>query len=695
MLHPRAPGATTEAELVKLIESPAPAEASFLPRWADFRGRPCQLNYRIDVNNAKLLKSSTLESLYRLLQLPLDVDVGYLQVSQGFKERETNESKLLRDLVTQIFSQSIPSREAVMRKLFFAGAKSINELGNLIETPAPEGHCFPKHALFQGRTTMLNYMIDRGGNKLLGSSTLQQLHQGYLFHITQQLWIKKHRASVEAYSNAEKPADGGRRRALTKHPKGATHTVGAPLIHLDIPEHGRARTEASRHMSSQKTHSFTSQRRQAVDKFVFTDPFMRVPIRGVATCIAFSSGGDMLAVGTVEGSIILISCLGSKKPGGAGGGGAGGGGAGGGGRSTDVQSPGGADSPLGRGWTTRTLSVKGTLLSNADRDVEQWRVVGELKRHTGTINSIHFRNPVGETFFPTLMMASGSDDGSVCVWDCDGLHAADRAEQRRANNKRLPGQRCFKTFGNRGRRVLCVKFSPDGSKLASATDEGDCRLFDVLCWNTMQGFTRGVRSLTPVKDNSWTMDHVLGGHTRAINAVAFGEYLSVIGTGSADKTVRLWKLDEAANLWSCSHVIEMPLSVASLNFDPDGPTVVVSCVGDDRAYAWDLEKMQQKLEPWEYQIMDCGDDGDELLCASAAIRGPKSFVAIGLDDSTVRIFAPKATRRRGLVGKYRQVRSDPCCTCGLSLDMHRTAPGIIIINVLCRVKERPCMFALA
>lgn len=644
-------GATTEAELVKLIESPAPPEASFLPKWADFRGRPCQLNYRIDVNNAKLLKSKTLESLYRLLQLPLDVDVGYLQASQSFKERETNDSKLLRELVTQIFSQSIPSREAVMRKLFFAGAKSINELGRLIETPAPKGHCFPKHALFQGKTTMLNYMIDRGGNKLLGTSTLHQLHEGYLFHVTQQHWIKKHRAAVEAYNSTVPPSDAWRRRGSQRNVRGAVPARPDPLMHLNIPEHGRGATGAGQNPSSQKFQSMNSQRKQAVDKFVFSDPFMRVPIRGIATCIAFSSAGDMLAVGTLEGSIILISCLGSNKPGDA---------APKGGRSPDVRSPDGADSPDGRGTTSRASSSVGSPLGDANGNVEEWRVVGELKRHTGTINSIHFRTPVGETFFPALMMASGSDDGCVCVWDCDGLHAADRAEQRRAANKRLPGQRCFKTFGNRGRRVLCVKFSPDGSKLASATDEGDCRLFDVLCWNTMPGFIRGVRSLTPVKDNSWTMDYVLGGHTRAINAVAFGEYLSVIGTGSADKTVRLWEFDEEANEWTCTHVIEMPLPVASLNFDPDSPTIVVSCVGDDRAYAWDVEKMQEKLEPWEYQIMDCGDDGDELLCASAAIQGSKSFVAIGLDDSTVRIFAPKATRRRGLVGKYRQVSGDHC-----------------------------------
>ena len=53
-------------------------------------------------------------------------------------------------------------------------------------------------------------------------------------------------------------------------------------------------------------------------------------------------------------------------------------------------------------------------------------------------------------------------------------------------------------------------------------------------------------------------------------------------------------------------------------------------------------------------MLDCGGDRDELMCAVAAFAERKSFVAIGLDDATIRIFVPKYSRRRGL-GKYKQI----------------------------------------
>jgi hypothetical protein len=84
-------GATTGAELVRLIEAQAPPGADYLPTCSFFRGQPCLLNYRIDVNGGKLLKTSTLESLHRLCQLPIDVEEGYSEVSSEFKEHVTKE----------------------------------------------------------------------------------------------------------------------------------------------------------------------------------------------------------------------------------------------------------------------------------------------------------------------------------------------------------------------------------------------------------------------------------------------------------------------------------------------------------------------------------------------------------------------------------------------------------------------------
>ncbi len=84
-------GAVTGPELVRLCETSAPPGADYMPAFSYFRGRPCLLNYRIDVNGGKLFKSATLESLYRLCQLPIDVVDGYAAVNIEFKEHVTRE----------------------------------------------------------------------------------------------------------------------------------------------------------------------------------------------------------------------------------------------------------------------------------------------------------------------------------------------------------------------------------------------------------------------------------------------------------------------------------------------------------------------------------------------------------------------------------------------------------------------------
>jgi hypothetical protein len=84
-------GAVTGQELVRLCETPAPDGADYMPAFSFFRGRPCLLNYRIDVNGGKLFKSATLESLYRLCQMPVDVFDGHAAVEVEFKEHVTRE----------------------------------------------------------------------------------------------------------------------------------------------------------------------------------------------------------------------------------------------------------------------------------------------------------------------------------------------------------------------------------------------------------------------------------------------------------------------------------------------------------------------------------------------------------------------------------------------------------------------------
>jgi predicted NACHT family NTPase len=99
------------------------------------------------------------------------------------------------------------------------------------------------------------------------------------------------------------------------------------------------------------------------------------------------------------------------------------------------------------------------------------------------------------------MLASGSDDHTIRLWDV-------------ANGRQLgPPLTGHTDF------VTSVVFSPDGTMLASGSDDKTIRLWDVASG-------RPLRTLT--------------GHTGTVRSVAFSPNGTMLASGSDDKTIGLW-----------------------------------------------------------------------------------------------------------------------------------------------------------
>ena len=147
-------------------------------------------------------------------------------------------------------------------------------------------------------------------------------------------------------------------------------------------------------------------------------------------------------------------------------------------------------------------------------------------------------------------LASASQDGTVKVWDV-------AAEQL---------QRTLKVHAA---EVMHVAFSPDGATLAATGDDGMVKL-----WETATGREKGV----------------LKGHAEDVFGVAFSPDGQILATCGCDDTVRLWNaktLREEATLRGHRG------DVQALAFAPDGKTLA-SGGSDEKVKLWDVASRKER-----------------------------------------------------------------------------------------------------
>jgi formylglycine-generating enzyme required for sulfatase activity/Tol biopolymer transport system component len=223
----------------------------------------------------------------------------------------------------------------------------------------------------------------------------------------------------------------------------------------------------------------------------------------------------------------------------------------------------------------------------ARSNLGDWQAkLAEVARRDAAVTlSGHTATVMSLAFSPDgTTLASGSEDRTVRLW-----------EVATAKNTA--------TFDGHSQGVVSVAFSPDARTLASGSEDGTVRLWDLTTGKvraTLRGHTRGVASVvyspdgTTLASGSWDetiklwdvaterVTATLTGHTWSVRYRPDGKMLASAGAG--DRTIKLWDAGTGENIRSLKGHIGPILCLA---FSPDGKTLA-SASGEPMIRLWDV-----------------------------------------------------------------------------------------------------------
>ncbi|KAG9092921.1 hypothetical protein FS749_015339 [Ceratobasidium sp. UAMH 11750] len=266
--------------------------------------------------------------------------------------------------------------------------------------------------------------------------------------------------------------------------------------------------------------------------------------------------------------------------------------------------------------STGTICIFNTQAAQAPPDAA-------VKQVHLAVRSVHFL-PDG------CRIASGCDDGTICIWD---IHAGDmlvgpfKTRSDTGSFALSPNGGCIASGSWRkticiwdtqtGRRVagpleghtraVCsVAYSPDGGFLVSGSDDCTVRVWDSQTGCALAGPFRG--------------------HTGWVYSVAFSPNGRRVVSGSSDKTVRVW--DARTGQAVVGPLKGHTKSVSSVAFSPDG-SHIVSGSDDYTVRVWDAQTGHAVGEPFE---------GHTSRVTSVAYSPNGSRIVSGSRDCTVRVW---------------------------------------------------------
>ncbi|KAI6047863.1 U3 small nucleolar RNA-associated protein [Pisolithus marmoratus] len=238
--------------------------------------------------------------------------------------------------------------------------------------------------------------------------------------------------------------------------------------------------------------------------------------------------------------------------------------------------------------------------SNPPAAIPQWNCVAFCEGHAGSVGAVAMSRSYSDTDTRLRFLLTGSQDRTIKMWDLSDVPLT-------CEDQQALKCRSLMTFKAHEKDINSLDVAPTDQLLASGSQDRTANIYEI--WYRPSSGTRPpsgeIKLLGTCK-----------GHKRGVWSVKFGKTERILATGSGDKTIKLWNLED----FTCVKTFEGHAnSVLRVDFINHG-TQLVSSGSDGLVKLWSTreEECIATLDNHEDKVWALAVSTDERTIVSAA-----------------------------------------------------------------------------